>query len=140
MYIPKIMKTKIAHYFYDKGILVMTKTTTRDSEGGLKTGSNKVNYKFYGNVNFSNFGTIQENYGLDYKIDISITASPENFEDKVYLGDAELVYETDRIYIKQTGELVLGLDDIISYAGKEYRVTNIIPSDSHILILGQWQR
>ena len=134
------MKTSIAKYFYDKGILVMTKTQTRDSEGGLKNGSNKVNYKFYGNVSFSNFGTIQENYGLDYKIDISITASPENFEDKVYLGDAELVYETDRIYIKQTGELVLGLDDIISYAGKEYRVTNIIPSDSHILILGQWQR
>jgi len=134
------MKTSIAKYFYDKGILVMTKTQTRDSEGGLKNGSNKVNYKFYGNVSFSNFGTIQENYGLDYKIDISITASPENFEDKVYLGDAELVYETDRIYIKQTGDLVLGLDDIISYAGKEYRVTNIIPSDSHILILGQWQR
>lgn len=140
MYIPKIMKTSIAKYFYDKGILVMTKTQTRDSEGGLKNGSNKVNYKFYGNVSFSNFGTIQENYGLDYKIDISITASPENFEDKVYLGDAELVYETDKIYIKQTGDLVLGLDDIISYAGKEYRVTNIIPSDSHILILGQWQR
>jgi hypothetical protein len=134
------MKTSIAKYFYDKGILVMTKTQTRDSEGGLKNGSNKVNYKFYGNVSFSNFGTIQENYGLDYKIDISITASPENFEDKVYLGDAELVYETDRIYIKQTGDLVLGLDDIISYAGKEYRVTNIIPSDSHILILGQWKR
>lgn len=140
MYIPKRMKTSIAKYFYDKGILVMTKTQTRDSEGGLKNGSNKVNYKFYGNVSFSNFGTIQENYGLDYKIDISITASPENFEDKVYLGDAELVYETDKIYIKQTGDLVLGLDDIISYAGKEYRVTNIIPSDSHILILGQWQR
>ena len=140
MYIPKIMKTKIAKYFYDKGILVMTKTVTRDSEGGLKTGSNKVNYKFYGNVNFSNFGAIQEQYGLDYKIDISITASPENFEDKVYLEDAELVYESDRIYIRQTGDIVLGLDDIISYGGKEYRVMNIIPTDSHILIIGQWQR
>lgn len=134
------MKKQIAKYFYDKGILVLNKTTSRDAEGGLHTTAGNVSYKFYGNVNFSNFGKIQEDYGLDYNIDISITASPETFEDKVYLGDTELVYERDKIYIKNTNDILLGLNDIISYGGKEYRVSNIIPFDSHILVLGQWER
>lgn len=140
MYIPRIMKKQMAKYFYDKGILVLNKTTSRDAEGGLHTTTGNVSYKFYGNVSFSNFGKIQEDYGLDYNIDISITASPETFEDKVYLGDTELVYERDKIYIKNTNDILLGLNDIISYGGKEYRVSNIIPFDSHILVLGQWER
>lgn len=140
MYIPRIMKKLIAKNFYDKEILVLDKTATRDEEGGLNTKAGKVSYKFYGNVNFSNFGKIQEDYGLDYQIDISITASPETFEDKVYLEDAELVYDRDRIYIKDTSEILLGINDIISYGGKEYRVSSIIPFDSHILVLGQWER
>lgn len=140
MYIPKIMKKQMAKYFYDKGILVLNKSVSRDAEGGLHTEAGKVSYKFYGNVSFSNFGKIQEDYGLDYNIDISITASPETFEDKVYLEDAELVYERDKIYIKNTNDILLGINDIISYGGKEYKVTNIIPTDSHILVLGQWER
>lgn len=133
MYIPKTMKKQIAKYFYDKEILVMKKNISRDAEGGLHTKAERVSYKFYGNVSFSNFGRIQEDYGLDYNIDISITASPETF-------DAELVYERDKIYIKNTNEIILELNDIISYIGKEYKVTNIIPTDSHILVLGKWER
>lgn len=140
MYIPKKMKKLIAKNFYDKGILVLDKTITHDEEGGMNVKKGRVSYKFYGNVNFSNFGSIQEDYGLDYQIDISITASPETFEDKVYFDDAELVYDKDKIYIKQTEEILLGISDIISYGGKEYEVTNIIPFDSHILILGKWQQ
>ena len=140
MYIPKIMKKQMAKYFYDKGILVLNKSISRDAEGGLHTTAERVSYKFYGNVSFSNFGKIQEDYGLDYKIDISITASPETFEDKVYLEDAELVYERDKIYIRNTNDILLGINDIISYGGKKYKVTNIIPTDSHILVLGQWER
>ena len=108
------MKTKIANTFYDKGILVMTKTVTRDSEGGLKTGSNKVNYKFYGNVNFSNFGAIQEQYGLDYKIDISITAD---------------------------NETNISINDMIKYNNIVYNVTDVLPTDSHILIVAvKWRQ
>ena len=106
------MKTKIASVFYDKEVEVLSASESMDAEGGVKyTGLNVVD-TFKGNVNFSNCKKIQEEYGLDYQIDISIT--------------------TDYNLLKH--------NDLIKYQDVTYNVSDILPSDSHILIVAtKWQ-
>ena len=108
MYIPKTMKTAIANAFYDKEIHLMNKAVEKDAEGGVKTNGYTVADTFKGNVNFSNCEKIQEDYGLDYKVNISITTD--------YLG--------------------LSKNDIIAYDKALYEVKGIYVRDSHLLVLG----
>ena len=108
MFIPKSMKTVIAKTFYDKEIHLMDKSVETDAEGGVKTKGYTVKDNFNGNVNFSNCEKIQEEYGLDYKVNISIT--------------------TDYTGLKK--------DDIISYDKVLYEVKGIYTRDSHLLVLG----
>ena len=108
MYIPETMKKAIAKTFYDKEIHLMDKSVDMDAEGGVKTNGYSVKDSFKGNVNFSNCEKIQEEYGLDYKINITIT--------------------TDYTELKK--------DDIIAYDKVLYEVKGIYPKDSHVLILG----
>ena len=108
MFIPKTMKTAIAKAFYDKEIHIMDKRTEMDAEGGVTTTGYAVGNTFNGNVNFSNCEKIQEEYGLDYKVNVSITTD--------YDG--------------------LNLDAILSYNGTLYEVKGIYPKDSHKLVLG----
>lgn len=112
MFIPETMKRGIAKAFYDKDIHLLNKSTEMDSEGDVKTtGYTEIN-NFKGNVNFSNCEKIQEEYGLDYKINISIT--------------------TDYTEVKKT--------DILSYDNILYEVKGIYPKDSHVLIVGtKWR-
>lgn len=106
------MKREIAKAFYDKDIYLLNRSTERDSEGGVKTKGYTVVDDFKGNVNFSNCEKIQEEYGLDYKINISIT--------------------TDYTAVKKT--------DILSYDKVLYEVKGIYPKDSHVLIVGaKWR-
>ena len=108
MFIPRAMKTEIAKTFYDKEIHLMNKSTETDSEGGVKTNGYSVVDVFKGNVNFSNCEKIQEDYGLDYKINISITT----------------------LYTE------LKKDDIFAYNKTLYQVKGIFIRDSHLLVLG----
>lgn len=108
MFIPRQMKTEIAKTFYDKEIHLMNKRTETDAEGGVKTNGYSVVDVFNGNVNFSNCEKIQEEYGLDYKINISIT--------------------TDYTKLKK--------DDIFTYDKVLYEVKGIFMRDSHLLIVG----
>ena len=113
MYIPKTMTNKIASTFYDKTVEVLEKTTTVDAEGGVTSTGTDVIDSFKGNVSFANCKAIQEEYGLDYNIDISIT----------------------------TNYNLLKLNDIISYDNVFFIVTDILRSDSHILIVGtKWRQ
>lgn len=106
------MKTAIAKAFYDKEIHLINKELEIDVEGGTKTKGYAVVDVFKGNVNFSNCEKIQEEYGLDYKINISIT--------------------TDYTGVKK--------DNILSYDKVLYEVKGIYPKDSHVLILGaKWR-
>ena len=73
MFIPRAMKTEIAKTFYDKEIHLMNMSTEVDAEGGIKTKGYSIQDVFKGNVNFSNCEKIQEDYGLDYKVNITIT-------------------------------------------------------------------
>lgn len=107
------MKTKIAQVFYDKEVEILEKVTTIDNEGGVNTKGLEVKDTFKGNVSFSNCKKIQEDYGLDYQIDISITTD----------------YEAVKI------------DDIIQYQSIVYNVTDVIQNDSHNLIVAsKWRQ
>ena len=102
------MRTEIAKAFYDKEVYLIDKRTEMDAEGGVTTKGYTVKESFKGNVNFSNCEKIQEDYGLDYKIDVSLT--------------------TDYTGLKK--------DDIFAYNKLLYTVKGIYPRDSHSLILG----
>lgn len=113
MYIPKTMKKKIANTFYDKEVEVLEKSTNTDAEGGVTSKGYDVKDTFNGNVSFSNCKQIQEEYGLDYDIDISVTTDYE----------------------------LLKINDIIKYQDVIYNVTDILTSDSHILVVAtKWRQ
>ena len=113
MYIPKTMRTKIASVFYDKEVEVLEKATTIDAEGGVNTKGLQSKDNFKGNVSFSNCKKIQEEYRLDYNIDISIT----------------------------TDYNLLKINDIIKYLDVIYNVTDVLSSDSHILVVAtKWRQ
>lgn len=113
MYIPKKMKQQIAKTFYDKEVFMLDKKTNIDAEGGVTSKGYDVIDTFKGNVNFSNCKQIQEEYGLDYNIDVSIT----------------------------TDYNLLNINDMIKYQDIIYNVTDILPSDSHILIVAtKWRQ
>ena len=107
------MKKQIAKAFYDKEVSVLEQKTITDAEGGVNTKGYDVIRSFKGNVSFSNCKQIQEEYGLDYNIDISIT--------------------TDDTSVK--------INDIIKYQDIIYNVTDVKPSDSHVLIVAKkWRQ
>lgn len=113
MYIPKTMIKEIAETFYDKTVEILEKKTIIDAEGGVTSKGFDVIDTFKGNVSFSNCKKIQEEYGLDYNIDVSIT----------------------------TNYKLLSINDFIKYNDVIYNVTDILESDSHILIVAtKWRQ
>lgn len=113
MFIPEAMKQAISKNFYDKEVSVVEITKTYDEEGGIVYGTPVVLSSFRGNVNYSNCGKIQEEYGLDYSIDLTITAAAD----------------TD-----------ISIDNIIAYGGRYYTVRDVFKRDSHIMIVSQIYR
>lgn len=112
MYIPNSMKNKIARTFYDKTISLLIKTEEVDEEGGVINSAGIESSTFKGNVNFSNFKEIQEDYGLDYNIDISITTNED-----------------------------IEINSLIEYQNVVYIVTDVIPSDSHYMVVAtKWHQ
>ena len=104
----------MAKAFYDKTINVMSSTATIDEEGGVNYTGLTVASNFKGNVSFSNCKQIQEEYGLDYNIDIAITTYPDTS---------------------------ISMGDVIQYDGVTYRVTDKLSSDSHILVVAtKWRQ
>lgn len=114
MYIPKQMIKQIAKVFYDKEVYLLDKRITIDAEGGVNTKGYEVVGSFKGNVNFSNCKQIQEEYGLDYNIDVAVTTSKDT---------------------------VIKMDDIISYDNIVFKITDVLPSDSHLLVVAtKWRQ
>jgi hypothetical protein len=107
------MIKKIASTFYDKTVEVLVNNIITDDEGGVIYKGQAIKDTFKGNVNFSNCKQIQEEYGLDYNVDISIT----------------------------TNYHLLKHNDLIKFNDEVYNVTDILPSDSHILIVAtKWRQ
>lgn len=109
MLIPETMKNKINSVFYDKTVDILTNTTTVDAEGGVTFKGLSIANTFNGNVSFANCAKIQEEYGLDYLIDISITTNIN---------------------------VPIAINDIIQYEDVVYSVKDVLKFDSHILIVG----
>lgn len=113
MLFPDEAKTEIANAFYDKDISILAKTETLDPEGGVVKTGETIKSTFKGNVRFTTLAKIQAEIGLTDQIDIAITCDPS----------------TDIV-----------VDDLMQYAGREYVATDVLPYDSHILIVGKkWQ-
>ena len=108
MFIPQTMKTAIAKTFYDKEIHLMDKRTEKDAEGGVKTLGYAVKETFKGNVNFSNCEKIQEDYGLDYKVNVSITTDYTGLTERDILQYNSVLYEVKGLYTRDSHTLVLG--------------------------------
>lgn len=115
MYIPKTFKRAIEKTFYDKSIFILDKTATRDVEGDyIEESTNKVD-EFIGNVSFSNFKEIKEEYGLEYDIGVVISTLLKN-KDKI------------------------NLSTLISYNDIIYEITDKFERDSHLLLIGSvWE-
>ena len=106
------MTKEIAKVFYDKTVHILTREVTIDAEGGINARGYNVIDTFKGNVNFSNCKQIQEEYGLDYNIDISITTNYDSIK----------------------------LSDLIKYNDVVYNVTDVITNDSHLLVVAtKWR-
>ena len=114
MYAPQTMIKKIANAFYDKTISVLEKVVSTDEEGGVTSKGFDEISNFKGNVSFSNCKAIQEQYGLDYEIDIAVTTLP-------------------------TTEIEI--DNIIKYNDVVFKITDVLPSDSHKLVVAtKWRQ
>ena len=112
MNIPDTFKNAVKNAFYDKHIDVCTCTKNFDDEGDYYEIKTDIINSFNGNVSFSNFKAVKEQYGIDYNIDITITTGIEN-NDK------------------------FNLNDLISYQNITYEITDKIVCDSHILAVGK---
>ncbi len=115
MYIPKTFKRAVEKTFYDKSIVILNKIDTLDAEGDYYVESADKMDEFIGNVSFSNFKEIKEEYGLEYNIGVVISTSLEN-KDKI------------------------NLSTLISYNDITYEITDKFESDSHLLLIGSvWE-
>lgn len=110
---PEEAKNSIADAFYDKVVEIISSEMIRDEEGGVIRDAQAVTGSFKGNVRFNSLGEVQTELGLVESIDVAITCA--------------------------TG-VVITVNDLFKYGGKVYQATSVIPSDSHLTIVGKlWQ-
>lgn len=109
MLFPDEAKQAIAKSFYDKTVEVLTSQDTIDAEGGVVKGSLTVKCTLQGNVQFTNLGEVQTTLGLVNAIDICVTCGADEN---------------------------VAVNDLLRYNGKLYTATSVIPSDSHLTIVG----
>lgn len=107
---PNEAKTAIADAFYDKTIEILSSEPQLDAEGGVIRGTQSVRTSFTGNVRFNNLGELQSELGLSESIDISVTCDTS---------------------------VDINLNDLFRYNGETYAATSVIPSDSHLTIVGR---
>lgn len=110
MLFPNSAKRAISKAFYDKEVAILGKTETIDDEGGVVKGGTTVKSTFTGNVRFTELGALQAELGLVSQIDIAITCATDT---------------------------AVAVDDLLQYQGIKYVAKSVIPSDSHLLIVGE---
>lgn len=110
MLFPDKAKQAIAKAFYDKAVVVSTRTTTLDAEGGIVKGNLTQKASFNANVQFTNLGELQSELGLTESIDIVISC-PTSAN--------------------------VALTDVITYNGVNYDITAVIPFDAYIKVVGK---
>lgn len=107
MKLPSNFKDNIAKHFYDKEITLYATEDSVDEEGWAGVSETATQVKVMGNVNFNNLDAIREDYGIDERIDVTITVHEE-----------------------------IGLNTVVKYDDVLYKIVKAIPSDSHNLLVG----
>jgi len=95
--------------FRDKVISVLNKVVETDAEGGVVKKAGTVASTFKGNVRFTSLGELQTELGLTESIDIAITCDTS---------------------------VSVAVDDLLEYKDVVYVADNVLPSDSHLTIVG----
>lgn len=108
MQVPDTFRKAISDIFYDKTVQVLSKEIVTDTEGSRRSVPGVITGTFKGNVNFNTLAAVQESYGLDYEIDITITTAYDGIK----------------------------VNDLISYDGRYFEVTDCKPFDTHYQIVG----
>lgn len=112
MLLPNGFREQFARRFYDKEITVYENRKVIDARGGL-TFDQTAKGTFKGNVRFTNLGELQTELGLTENIDIVITCPTDT---------------------------AVEIDNLLQYADVKYVAVDVVPSDSHLTIVGQkWQ-
>jgi hypothetical protein len=113
MLFPDSAKKVIAETFYDKVVAVLDKLESVDSEGGVVKDGWEAKSTFKCNVRFTALSEVQSELGLTEEIDVAITCPTDT---------------------------AVEVDDILQYGGFKYIATEVLPRDSHKLIVGRkWQ-
>lgn len=111
MKIPESFKTEMEKTFYDKSIDVLKKKYAVDAEGDYIVKKSDKAYNFMGNVSFSNFKAVKEEYGIEHDISIVITTALRHKNN-------------------------IDLSTLISYKDVIYEITDKIEKDSHLMLVG----
>ena len=108
MLLPANFESTIADTFYDKDVSILVKNTTSTDGWVTETGTT-VKSTFKANVQFNNLGDIQSELGLTDQIDVALTCATD-----VSIND----------------------DDLFSHNDVTYKVSAVIPHDSHLKVAG----
>lgn len=90
MKIPQSFKDKIKQTFYDKEILLISSSLVKEADGHAKLKESTTTGSFFGNVNFSNLKNVQENYGIQEEIDLTVTTDTAVAREQVIQYDNRL--------------------------------------------------
>jgi hypothetical protein len=110
MLFPNSAKQAIAGFFYDKTVEVLDKSVSTDDEGGVVKQGEIVKSTFKSNVRFTRLGELQAEIGLVENIDVAITCPTDT---------------------------PVEVDDILRYNAVKYVAVDVLPRDSHKLIVGR---
>ena len=111
MLLPADFTKIVADAFYDKEVTKLVKTTSTVDGWVEETGNSGSTFK--ANVRYTNLGTVQSDLGLTNQIDVAMTCGK----------DADVV-----------------VDSLFMIDGVTFKATAVIPSDSHLTIVGnKWQ-
>ena len=108
MRVPNAVKNNISDFFYDKTFTVYSKEASVDDEGFVSNEAEATTETFEGNVAFDNLEQIREDYGIKEEVNIKISTHKD-----------------------------IGLGTVVGYNNVLYKIVGKIPSDSHIILLGQ---
>ncbi len=109
MIIPQDFQDSMSKHFYDKTVERVGETLITEEDGATHTELSAITGTFEGNVRLTNFKKVQEQYGLDYAIDLTVTTM---------------------------NDTMIEIDEVIQYSGITYKVTDVLPFDSHKMIVG----
>jgi len=111
MLLPANFTQTIADTFYDKTVTKLVKTTTSTDGWVEQTGTAGSTFK--ANVRYTNLGAVQSDLGLTEQIDVALTCPTD---------------------------VTLEADGLFQVDGTNFKATGVVPSDSHLTIVGsKWQ-